>query len=443
MLLCCSLVLLLPTSSQADSYNPSTPSSSSVAWCLFGSTNYHSQSAISNCSVFSTPQAACNHYLTLDGFTYGGEISFTGTNLSGAPYFTCTRYNNVGNLTTNRRWVIGYPRPDYEPPISCPSAGTPVDGSPIEGCGTELIFEQGPCYWDESLTCLNTAGFQYTGNPIDPNDDPFTNPTEPTDPNFKNCYDSNGNFAGSISNNLTCPSNLPPVNVCANCFGGDPTDPTDPTNPTDPTDPTDPIDPTNPDNGGGSTGGGSTGGGDGSNDGDGEGTDEGEGECDPTKEDCGTEFSVTSVCYEPFKCDGDSFACHIAFTQHQQYCQTKEQLDYLEDLPQSIEQVLSDHAQSVGMDQTLSVSEQITEELDINAEGWFDGFISSLANPSGRSGSCPPDRSVSVLGTNVSFSWSFICDMAESARPLVLAAVTFLCSFMLVSAVFGVSLRGR
>jgi len=61
------------------------------------------------------------------------------------------------------------------------------------------------------------------------------------------------------------------------------------------------------------------------------------------------------------------------------------------------------------------VEEQALEEktvsLSIEAtSGWGEG-----------GGSCPADRSVSVLGTEVSMKWTLFCDFADQVRPVVIA----------------------
>ena len=201
------------------------------------------------------------------------------------------------------------------------------------------------------------------------------------------------------------------------------------------------------DGGGGDGAGGGDGDGDGDGSGDGDGDGDGNGECDPETEDCGGCDPETEDCGEcdpseedcgeadggncskeekiPPSCDGDPIQCVIQESSWLTQC---EQLLWQEDLSGDDDYNDGD---SLLDDSELNTLEYYTHEVDGSDTGIDSGLFG------GGGGSCPPDRTISVMGGSISFSFSMICEFALMIRPLVIALAYFSAALIYIRGFLG------
>jgi hypothetical protein len=120
-----------------------------------------------------------------------------------------------------------------------------------------------------------------------------------------------------------------------------------------------------------------------------------------------TDSAVTGLyCKQEFGCSGDAVQCAILMFQREEYCTNTEGI--------------SDAVEQLALAEDLQNIDDLKEQYDIST------YVDDVLNVPETNGTCPPDTELSLFFGTVSFSWSPICQLAGTLRPLLLLLFGFL-----------------
>lgn len=188
-----------------------------------------------------------------------------------------------------------------------------------------------------------------------------------------------------------------------------------------------------------SSSGGSSGSGNGDGDGEGNSSSEGSGSGGGSGSSAGSgsstgagigEGTCTPESQSAPNCTGDHdpITCAIAINTWQVECNAKLWRDDL----------LGDEAFNSG--DTLLDGENPKNKIStVETSAFYDGADFNTERFGGNSSSCPADRSVSVLGGSISFTYSWICEFASLIRNIVLAIAYFVAALIYIRGFMGVT----